>query len=434
MESKDHRHDTNVKKVDRLSPTRVRLTIEMSQETVSKHENSTTQAYLRQARLPGFRPGKAPINIVKQKFKDEIRRDVVSHLLEAGIGDALHSTQLNPLNRPSIEIKPIDFDKGGPLEFSAEFEVRPDIELKSYKGIFLKRSDLDPTPEEVTKTLDNLRERFSTLEPTDQKKVEKGQFGVVELAYELVGEPKISEPKKQYTFEIGVGGLIADVDNAILAMTVGEEKAVMAKFPDNYSEKSHAGREANFEIKLLEVKKKILPELNDEFAKQMRENGTLASLQEEVTKTISDNKKKNSDKAQREQILNHLVEKNAFEVPGSLVERQAHSLIEGIQQDMRQQGYPAPKLTDEDLKNVRTRAEHLVRGSLLLHEVSKKEKIALDESRFQSRLKEIADRFQRPTEETEKMLDGKGMTERIKDDVLTDQVFEFLIQNAVIGK
>ncbi len=434
-DSDGHKHETQVKKVDKLSATRVRLTIEMSPEAVSQHENHTTQRYLKQAKLPGFRPGKAPLSIIKQKYRDDIRRDVVSHLLEAGIGEALHSTQLSPLNRPAIEIKAIDFDKGGPLEFSAEFEVRPEIELKNYRGISLPNTVTEPTEAEISSTLDNLRERFAVLEPLPAEKVSKSQFAVVELSYDLSGEPKISQPTKQFTFEVGSGGLLPEIDSVLLDMKVGESRTVTAKFPIDYAEKSHAGRDGTFHLNFLEVKQKSLPELNDDFAKQVKDGSTLTALTTEVTETIRTNKKKGARKAERDAVLHYLVEKNPFEVPQSLVERQALSLIEGIQHDMKEQGFSTPpKLSAEDLENVKKRAEFLVRGSLLLQEVSVREKIELSEDTFQLRLKEIAARFERPPEETEKMLEGKGMTGRIKDDVLTDQVFEFLLKHAVIGR
>lgn len=435
MESKEplHQHNTRVKKVDRLSPTRIRLTIEMPSTTVRNHEDNTTQAYARKARLPGFRPGKAPVAMVKQKFKEDIRRDVVSHLLEAGIGDALQSTKLNPLNRPSVELVKLDFDDGG-FEFAAEFEVRPEIELKSYRGIRIPKSNTEPTPKEVAETLENIRERFATLDPLETDHLEKAQYAIVKLSFETLEEPTHAEPPKQYTLQVGVGKLLPEIDAALLAAKVGVENVTRATFPIDYSEKSLAGKQADFKFKILEVKKKSLPELNDDLAKQAKENATLASLKEDVVASLTEGKKRTASKKEREGILKHLVEKNPFEVPQSLVEKQAAALIQSIQEDMKSQGYPFPKLTDEDLKSVKARAEHLVRGSLLLHEVALKENITVDDSRCQQRVANLASQFQRPSEEMQKMLDGKGMSDRIRDDVQTDQVFEFLIQNAVIEK
>ena len=160
---KEHKHDVNVKKVDRLSGTKVRLTVELPEGTVRSHENSVTQRYAQQAKIPGFRSGKAPVEMVKKQFKDNIRQDLLSHLVEAGLHEALLTSKLMPLSRPQLKLG--DWAEGKALEFEAEFEVSPEIELRSYKNIPITESAAAVTDDDINGTPENLRERLATLEP-----------------------------------------------------------------------------------------------------------------------------------------------------------------------------------------------------------------------------------------------------------------------------
>lgn len=423
-----HSHDLNIKKIDRLSPTRVRLTVEFSAENVANHEKATTNRYANAAKIPGFRPGKAPLKMIKEKYKEEIRRDVVSHLLEAGLSEAIQKANLMPVNRPSVKMG--EFGEGKAFEFHAEFEVEPEIELKKYKGIPLKSVKLEVEEEEITKTLDHLRERFSSLEPAPAAKAEKGHFGVVEVSYELKSDATKKDTPQTYTVELGMEKLLPALDKALMEMEVGESRQVEEKFPEEYSDKTLSGKDAVFSLKLVELKKKVLPELNDAFANQIKEGTTLEALKKEVSDSIRKGKEEDSQRSQRQEIVDFLVKQNAFEVPNSMVESQAGSLLQWMEQDLKRRGMATSSLKSEELESVKKRAEHMVRSSLLLKEVAIKEKISLDEQRFQAKIDVIASQLDRSVEDAKKYLAGKGMIERLRDEVLTDQVFEFLLANA----
>lgn len=425
-----HGHDLNVKKIDRLSSTRVRLTVEFSEQTVKEHEKATTNRYLNAARIPGFRPGKAPLKMVRERYKSEIQKDVVSHLLEAGLAEAIEKTKLMPVNRPRIELGDGTLSEGKPFEFHAEFEVQPEIEVRNYKGVRLKKQKLEATDEEVNQTIDNLRERFAVLEPSASKKAEKGQFATVEIGYELTADPTVKEPAKPFTIGLGEGRLLPELEQAFLEMGPGDSRKITGKFPDKYEDAKLAGKEAAFDCKLLELKTKTLPEVNDAFAGQIREGATLLSLRQEIRSSIESSKQEDQQKAQRGEVVEYLIAQNHFDVPASLVEQQARSLLQWMEQDLKKRGMSVQNLGQEELENVRKRAEHMVRSSLLLKEIALKEKISLDESKVREKVEAIAAQLQRSPEETEKFLSGKGMLDRLRDEVLTDQIFDFLIKNA----
>ncbi len=427
-----HSHDVEVKKVDRISSTQVRLTIAFSGKTVADHEKKMAQQYSQQASLPGFRPGKAPVKMVIEKYRDRIRQDVVSHLLEAGLSEALVQTKLSPVSRPRIELGKVSFDNEAPLEFSAEFEIEPDVQVKNYKGVPLKKKDTDVTDAEVDKTIETLRERLGVLEPTDEKAPSKGSFAVVEVAYALVDGSK-SEPASSFTVELGNDKLITEIDAAFMKMTVGESKQVEGTFPPDYQEKDLAGKKALFECKLLELKKRTLPEVNDQFAETVRPGTTLLALKSEIRKNIQTTKEQQARRAQRQEIVDYLVSKNGFDLPKSMVDFQAKKLLESMEQDFKSRGQSLPNLKDDEMQAVRSSAEEIVRGGLLLKRIALQENLELPENKLQERVAQLAQQWNQKPEETLQFLEKQGVLDRIRDEVMTDQIFDFVIQNAKVS-
>ncbi len=426
-----HDHELQVKKVDRLSPTRVRVTVEFTGDSVRDHRKMMLNRFIQQAKIPGFRPGKAPRQMVESKYKEDIQKEVIQHLVEAGLTEALEKTKLIPLNRPKIELGKVE-EEAKPFEFHAEFEVEPEIELSKYKGVPLKESKSEVTEDEINETLHNLRERLSMMEPYESKVPEKGCFANLEVGFETVDEPIHKEPAKNAMVELGAGKLIPELDAALLELSVGAEEstAIHAKFPDDYHEKTLAGREAIFHCKLLDLKKRVLPELDDAFAERIRPGKTLDALRAEIRENIQASKDEENRRAQRTEVVDYLVANHPFEAPSSLVERQMQRLVQMMMEDLKRRGQGLPQFKDEDVAALRKRAEHMVKSSLLLKAISTKEKITLDESKFGQRIAEYSLQLQKDEAETEKLLQNAGVLDQLRDEILTDQVFAFLMENA----
>ncbi|NBX68403.1 MAG: trigger factor [Proteobacteria bacterium] len=432
MTEKEHSHDLNVKSVDRLSATKVRLTIEFAGDTLQKHEQMMVNRYAKTARIPGFRPGKAPANLIKEKFKEDIRRDVVSHLLEAGLSEALQKTKLSPVSRPQVQVN--ELSEGKPFAFSAEFEVEPEINLKGYKGIALKKQVVDPTDEEVQGTFTNLRERMATLEPLSSEKPEKGNFAVVEVGFHLKDNPSKKEEPKSYTVELGADRVLPNVEKALMGMKTGDSGEVEETFPEDYGDKDLAGKTALFSVKLLELKNRVLPELNDAFAAQLKEGATVESLTAEVRENIKQSKEEEAKRAQRQEIVDHLIGEHKFEVPQSLVQEQTVALMDWMQEDFKRRGIKMPQPKPEEMQSIKQRAENMVKSTLILKEIALKENIQLDKNRLESRVNEIATQLGKSVDEAEKFLREKGIIQRLRDEILTDQLFEFLVSNSKASK
>jgi len=425
-----HNHDVNVKKIDRLSSTQVCLTLEYPEATVKEHEKHTLQRYSSQAKIPGFRPGKAPASLIRDRYKAEIERDVISHLIEAGLENAIEKTKLVPVNQPKLELVSGVLGSGKSLEFKAEFEVQPEIELSIYKGVPLKKKDVDSPEDEIKRTLDHLQDRYGTLEPVTAEKGEKGQYAVVEYSFTVEGAPEKQQDKPQtMNVELGAGRILDELDKALLEMKVGEAREVSATFPKEYHEPTLSGVTAKFTLKILELKKKNLPVLDDAFASQLKPGSTMDALRQEIKESILKSKEEDLRKGQRQEIVDYLVEKNKFDVPASLVDHQAAQLLQWMENDMKKRGSSLKGLKNEELVKVRSQAESMVRSSLILREVAMKEKIQLDEAKLQAKIDGVASQLGYDSKEARSFLEGKGALDRLKDEVLTDQVFDFLLAN-----
>jgi len=424
-----HSHDLNVKKVDRVSSTRVRLTVEFSGETVRDHEKAMIGQFVSSARLPGFRPGKAPREMVAKKYRDEIHKELLSHLVEAGIHEAVAKEKLSPVGRPKVvQLGEISGEGNKPFEFQAEFDVHPEIELRNYKGVPLRQDVVVVTEEEIAKNLDSVRERFAVLEPSDAKVPKAGSFVIMEVAVEKDGK---REELRTLTIEVGAGRLLPELEKALPEMEVGAEpRAISARYPEDYTEKDLAGKDVVFHGKVLEIKRKTLPPLDDSMAAQLRSGLTVEGLREEIRAGILRSKEEDARRKTRAQILEYLIAGHRFDLPAALVERQMVQLVSAAAEDFRRRGTTLPDLTDKDLAGVRQRAESMVRSSLLLREIALKEKIEIDEERLQRRIREIALESKKGEPEVERLLEEQGVLGQLRDEVLTDQVFEFLVQNA----
>ncbi len=427
MKDHEHNHDVNVKKVDRLSSTQVRLTLEFPEDVVKDHEKHTVHRFAQNAKIPGFRPGKAPTNMIRDRYKEEIEKEVISHLIEAGLEAAIHKTQLVPVSRPKLELVHGVLGSGKPLEFKAEFEIQPEIELSHYKGVPLKKAELEASEEEVKNTIDHLRDRFAVLEPLTTSVGEKGQFAVVEYGFVVEGAPDKKEGPQTMNVELGAGRILEELDKALLEMKVNESREVKATFPKDYHEATLSGVVANFTLKILELKKKTLPEMNDAFASQLKAGNTIDSLNKEIRESIVKNKEEDLRRTQRQEIVDYLIEKNKFDVPNSMVENQAAQLLQWMDNDMKRRGTSIQSLKNEELVKVRQRAESMVRSSLILREVAVKEKIVLDESKLQAKIDGVAVQLGYDSSKARSFLEGKGALDRLKDEVLTDQVFDYLL-------
>ncbi len=426
-------HTQNVK-VDRVSPTRVRLTVEYPLESVQEYEKKAAQRYHRQAQIPGFRPGKAPIKLVTEKYKDDIQKDAITTLIREGLDHAIAHNNLEPLSQPRLT-KVAERNHGDltPFDFQAEFDVRPEIKLKKIEGIPLKEYSIKASEKEIAETIKNLSERFATMEPLEVEKAPKESYAVIEIETEIEGkENKVGAPET-VTVEVGMNRLLPALDEAIQKAKVGGEWAtVETKYDEEHNNPEMKGKLAKFKFRVLEVKKRVMPAFDDALAAQIKPGATADTLKSDLVQNIEAMKKDEQKSSYRNQIIDYLVKEHSFEAPATLVEREKYKMISRLAEEYKRMGRQPEGLKDEDKKSLQTRAEQIARGSLLLSEIATKQGFLVSDEELELKVQALSEEIKRPFSETMKLLEERGAMAEIRDELLTEKVFEYLTQNAKV--
>jgi trigger factor len=376
--------------VEDISTVKKKLSIEIPPDSVTREMDKAIADVAKKAKIPGFRPGKAPKNIVEKHYGDEVRNEVVQRLVTESYLRALQEHKLNPVDMPQIEnVSPLS--KGSSLTFTATVEVRPNIELGTYDGIEVKEENIAVSDEELNQTIDRLREMYAQLEVVEGRPLEKNDTAVID--FEGFREGKSIEGAKaaDYILSLGSNSLIPGFEEQITGMNRGETREIKVTFPADYNNKELAGKDATFTVTLKEIKKKVLPELNDEFAKDIGNNATVAELKEGIKKDIEVRKKNDQTSAQREVILSKLVESHNFDVPPGMMERELQSMARSQATRMARRGvdvnsFDYAKFREEN-KDV---ADKRVRGILLLDVIAEKEKLEVTDQEVNSAIAVMA--------------------------------------------
>ncbi len=429
-----HENCSHNVKVDRVSPTRVRLTVEYPSESVLEYEKKAAQRYHRQAAIPGFRPGKAPLKMVTDKYKEDIQKDALQSLIREGLDHAIESSKLEPLSQPRLtNVSERVLGETKPFEFHAEFDVRPEITLKNYNGIPLKAFETTPSEKEIQDTLKSLSERYSTMEPLEVEKVPANSYAVIEIETEMDGKPSKVGAPETLTVEVGMNRLLPELDEAIQKATVGGDWAeVESKHADDHSNPEMKGKSIKFKFRVIEAKKRVTPALDDTLASQIKPGATVESLTKDIKENIELSKKQEQKSAYRSQIIEFLVKEHDFEAPASLVEREKYKMLGRLAEEYKRMGKNPEQMREEDKKALQSRAEQIARGSLLLSEIATKQGFAVTKEEMEEKVRLIAEEIKRPLSETVKLLEERGALAEIKDELLTEKVFDYLTQSAKI--
>jgi len=376
--------------VEDISTVKKKLSIEITPDSVTKEMDKAIADVAKKAKIPGFRPGKAPKNIVEKHYGDEVRNEVVQRLVTESYLRALQEHKLNPVDMPQIE-NVSALSKGSSLTFTATVEVRPNIELGTYDGIEVKEENITVSDEELNQTIDRLREMYAQLEVVEGRQLEKNDTAIID--FEGFREGKSIEGAKaaDYMLSLGSNSFIPGFEEQLTGMNRGETREIKVTFPADYNNKDLAGKDATFTVTLKEIKKKVLPELNDEFAKDIGNNATVAELKEGIKKDIEVRKTNDLASAQREVILSKLVEAHNFDVPPGMVERELQSMARSQATRLARRGvdvnsfdYIKFRLENRDL------ADKRVRGILLLDVIAEKEKLEVSDQEVNSAIAVMA--------------------------------------------
>jgi len=405
------------------------LEITVPVEDIQRETERVIADLQKKVRLPGFRPGKAPANIIRTRFAGQVRQDVIDNLVPKALTKKFEEDHLNVVSRPSIT--DLQFNQGEPLKFKAEFEVAPEIELGEYRGIAVTYSEPQVSDEDTAKRVEDIRESRAEYVNIDPRPVEDGDYAVVSLE-SISG---LAEPVRQdeMTIHVGDADTMPAFNEALAGMNPGEEKEVEITYPEDYGQRKLAGKTVRFRMALKVLRRKELPELNDEFARDVGDYQSLEELKEAARKGLLREREQAAQNAAKEQIIDKLVEAHQFAVPTAYVDQQIDAQLDQQARRLAGAGVDPRKLNidwDKLRDSQKTRAEHDVRATLLLDRVGEREAIHASQEEVDREVQRIARQEREPVAAVRKRLQENGTLNRIASGIRTEKTLNFLFEHA----
>jgi len=420
--------------MESLSDTQRKLQVVIPSVMVKEERDSVFKEIYHAAKVKGFRPGKAPINIVESMYKSEILNETMQKLLSKTLEDALREAQVNPINRPEIT-PPDNLELDKDFEYTVVFEVLPEIELGQYKELPLKKEKQVVKDEDVELSIQHLREHKAETTPYEKKKaVKDGDVVIVDFEGSLDGEPLEDLKRKDVQFVLGENKMIPEFEEAVIGMKKEEEKEFDVTYDDSFPIEEARGKAIHYVLKLKDVLKRTMPKVDDELAKGIGLE-TLDELKIKIREDLGHQLEKQAQTKMRRDLMDLLVEKNpSIEVPASLVEQEAERLVQGVQQNMEQQGAPPMDLSDEQLKEIRDHAVRNVKASLVLGEISRKEEIRVSNEDINENLSSIAQQYNMGTDQIRELYEQNNLIEGLEATLAERKVIDFIVENAEIDE
>jgi trigger factor len=420
------------------------IELEIPAENVQKAAEKVARDIARVARIPGFRPGKAPVTLIRRRFAEDIQGEVVQSLVPEYLEKALDEKKMVPVTRPSVD--KVEFKEGEPLKFRAVFEVLPEFELGDYKNLEVQIDSVDVGDEQVDKALDELRERAATFVPVEGREIKDGDYALIKLMGTPVGGGEQIQADG-ILCHIGAEETLGSFTENLRGASVGATKRFRSEYPKDYPDAKLAGKTYDYAVDVLGIKEKKLPELNDEFAKdaaggkdQPTETSgvtTLAELRQKIRESLEAAKGQRESAQAREKILDTLVKRHDFPVPEALIENQLDVRLERVVRSLVAQGVD-PRAVDVDWVSLRKRqhdrAVDDVKAELLLDRIATTENIEATDEDVEKEIAVLAERSGESATALRARLTKQGALDRMKSKLRSDKTIEWLYRTARIEK
>ena len=425
--------EVKVEKTEKKNEVKLSFKIE-----AEKFDEAIKNVYKKSAKyfnIPGFRKGKAPFNMVERMYGDEIfYEDAFNDLVPDIYDEAIKENKIAAVSKPEIDVK--NMKKGEDLEFTAVVQVKPEVKLGKYKGIELKKIEYNVSDEDVEHELSHMQEHNSRVITVENRAVKKKDIAKIDFEGFVNGEAFEGGKAESHELEIGSNTFIPGFEDQIIGMKVGEEKDINVKFPEEYFSKDLAGKDATFKVKLHEIKEKKLPELDDEFAKDVSEFDTLKELKED----IKNKKKEENDSRVKREIEDAAIEevsKNTkIEIPSGMIDTEVQNMLSEMEQQLSYQGISLDqylnilKKTRKEVEDeYRPQAEKNVKARLILEAIIKEEKIDAVEKEINDKIKEMVEKYGRKEEE---LKNNESLKEYLAETIKTEKAIDLIIKNAKI--
>ena len=416
--------------VEELEACKRRLAVEAPVDVVQKEWERAYGRVQKQARLPGFRKGHVPRSLVKLHFADDVRREVAEHLIPDVYRQALTEARIDPVNEPDLQ--EVKLEENSPLSFVAVVEVKPAIALTDYKGLDVQHAPPPVSDEDVARTIEQMREQQAEFRSVERAAAE-GDLVIVD--YTLAPEAHDPTTANGYHFVVGGGNVMPEIDAAAVGMRAGEKKEIELRFPDDHRMESLRGKGGTASLKVSEVKEKILPALDDDFAKSLGQFDTLEALRAEVRTQLEARREVEQRRELEDKLVEGALKRHEFTVPDAMVMRQIAHQVEHARERLRRQGVDPDGVQWDYQKligELRPGAEQAVRRALLLEAIADKEELTVADGDVDAEVDKIAKASQRPAPAVRRMMEKSGDLDSLRHGLRERKTLDFLIQHASI--
>jgi len=411
------------------------MNVEVPEDQVIKEVDSFYRELSRKAKIKGFRPGKVPRNILERHFKDYVKAEVIQKLIEESYPQALSEAKLHPISNPLID--PGEMEGGKPFQYAATIEIKPEIKLEGYIGLKIegkKEGVKDEEVEERLKNLQNIHAQLKTV--SDPRPVQPGDFVILDYEASMESKPLDEGKATDFTVEVGSGRFIPDLEEKLVGLKPDEEKEIEVSFPEDYGYKKWAGKTLSFHVKIKEIKEKILPILDDEFAKDLGDYSSLEDLRLKLREEVEKEKKLILERQLKDQMVEQLLQANSFEVPESLVEEQTRTLVSDTKMRLATQGVDFKNLglSEEKLQgDYREMAQKQVRTFLILEKIADQEGITVTDGEAEDRVREISERIHQKFDVVKRYYEKNGLIPEVKAGIMSEKILNFLLEKANVN-
>jgi trigger factor len=418
-----------------ISQVKKKLSVEIDAKEVNQKLNSAYGKIRKQTKIPGFRPGKVPRKILESYFGSQVEADVASELVNESFPEAVNETNAFPLGQPKLEKGPIKLDEK--FVYSATMEVRPEFEVKDYLGLDAEKEIVSIGEDEVQKRIEQIREGNGKLESLEEPRpIQDGDLAVIN--YQGFENDQALEEVKNENFSLNVGKSEIDptFDEALIGLNIDDKKEIVVDFEEDYANVNLKGKTIRFEVSIVDIKERNLPELNDEFAKNLGGDfEDLNGLKEQIEKNVVIQEENRVAQDLKRRLLAKISEKNDFEVPQVLVDAEVEFSIKSLQSNFERSGSSFEKagISLEMLKQQFTpSSESRVRERLILGQIAKQDEITLSDDDFTEGLEKLAQGMGQDVETIKKYYEARGEVDIIKEQMIEQKTLDYLVENAKI--
>jgi trigger factor len=421
--------------VEEISPVKRRLTVEVDAEEVSRKIDDAYRMLKKKAKVHGFRPGKAPREILERYYGEQVSEDVTKELVNETLPVAFEETKTYPLTMPLVENDVLKRGEG--FKYAAVIEVKPIIELKDYMGLEVEKETMSVSDEEVDRQLDEIRKANAKLKPLEEERGAREEDTVI-IDYEAFDGDKPIEGIKSENFmvRIGTGAIHPDFEKGLLGARAGESREIAVNFESDYQHAKLAGKRVTFKVKVTDIKVTELPELNDEFAASLGGEFTeLETVRKKIKEDLVGREEQRLDREVKRRLLDRISESVDFELPESLVEAELRYAVENVKQNLERVGSSFEKagVTEEKIRqDFMAASRKRVKELLILGEIASRNNLTLSEIELNEGFNELAQRIGQEPSMVRRYYEARGMVDSFREKLLEEKTLNFLVGGASI--